>query len=230
MHVAPVFLCAALFFSGAKADILLYDTGANSSDYSNTGAAVGKNGANLFSRGQSFTNSVNATAITSINVWLSATVSLSGTFNLSLFSSSGTTGSNAIPDTQLATTGPIIASGLGLTTAAQLISFDNLNWAIDGSASTYFFVFDTTDMTSSSNNYFIWQNSVPVVSGQNGAYSTNFTTWSHSAATGAAQVYATVPEPGTWILMALGLSMAGVFGGLRIIRRRLFPVQINPGC
>ena len=229
-HVSPVFLCAALFFSGAKADILLYDTGTNSSDYSNSGGVVGKSGANLFSRGQSFTNSVNATTITSINVWLSATVPLSGTFNLSLFSSSGAPGTNAVPLNQLATTGPISASGLGLTTAAQLISFDNLNWALDGSALTYFFVFDTTGMTSSSNNYFIWQNSVPVVSGQNGAYSTNFTTWSHSTATGAAQVYATVPEPGTWILMALGLSMAGAFGGLRVIRRRLFPVQINPGC
>lgn len=230
MHIAPVFLCVALFFSQAKADILLYDTGATSSDYSNTGAAVGQFGANLFSRGQSFTNSVNATTITSINVWLSATVPLSGTFNLSLFSSSGAPGTNAVPLGLQATTGPISASGLGLTTAAQLISFDNLNWAIDGSASTYFFVFDTTDMTSSSNNYFIWQNSVPVVSGQNGAFSTNFTTWSHSAVTGAAQVYATVPEPGTWILMVLGLSMAGAFGGLRVIRRRLFPVQINPGC
>ena len=229
-HVSPVFLCAALFFSGAKADILLYDTGTTSSDYSDLGGVVGKNGANLFSRGQSFTNNVNATSITSINVWLSATMSLTGTFNLSLFSSTGTPGSTATPDTQLATTGPISASGLGLTTAAQLISFDNLNWALDGSALTYFFVFDTTGMTSSSNNYFIWQNSVPVVSGQNGAYSTNFTTWSHSTATGAAQVYATVPEPGTWILMALGLSMAGAFGGLRVIRRRLFPVQISPEC
>ncbi len=229
-HVSPVFLCAALFFSGAKADILLYDTGTNSSDYNNLGGVVGKSGANLFSRGQSFTNSVNATTITSINIWLSATVSLTGTFNLSLFSSTGTPGSTATPDTQLATTGPISANGLGLTAAAQLISFDNLNWALDGSASTYFFVFDTTGMTSSSNNYFIWQNSVPVVSGQNGAYSTNFTTWSHSTATGAAQVYATVPEPGTWILMALGLSMAGAFGGLRVIRRRLFPVQISPEC
>ena len=231
-HVSPVFLCAALFFSGAKADILLYDTGTTSSNYSNAGGVVGQSGASLFSRGQSFTNTAQATTITSINVWLSATMTLTGTFNLSLFSSTGTPGSTATPGTQLATTGPISASGLGLTTAAKLISFNNLNWALNGSGSTYFFVFDAQSMAlepTSSDNYFIWQNSVPVVSGQNGAYSTNFTTWSHSTATGAAQVYATVPEPGTWMLLSLAFSMAGAVIGLRAIRKRLFPNAIGSG-
>ena len=105
-HVSPFFLCAALFFSGAKADILLYDTGTTSSNYSNAGGVVGQSGANLFSHGQSFTNSANATTITSINVWLSATMTLTGTFNLSLFSSSGAPGTNAVPLNQLARSVP----------------------------------------------------------------------------------------------------------------------------
>ncbi len=222
-------LCALLLVSKGRADVLLYNTGTASTDYSNTGGAVGKNGASLFSRGQSFTTTAQATTITSINVWLSATMSLTGTFNLSLFSSTGTPGSTAVPDTQLATTGPISASGLGLTTAAQLISFNELNWAIDGSASTYFFVFDAQNMASSSNNYFIWQYSVPVVASQNEAFSTNLPNWSHASVTGAAQVYAAVPEPGTWMLLSLAFSMAGAVIGLRAIRKRLFPNAIGSG-
>lgn len=231
-QVAPFFLCVTLVFSEAKADVLLYDTGATSADYSNAGGVVGYNGTSQFSRGQSFTNNQGALTITSIKAWLSVSASstiVSGTFNLSLFSSSGTPGSNAVPFTQLATTGPISANNLGLTTTAQLISFNNLNWTLDGSASTYFFVLDARNMTGPSDNYFIWQNSASTVTGQNEAYSTNFTTWSHSAATGAAQVYGVVPEPGTWTLMALGLSLAGAFGGFPTIRRR-FLVAVNPGC
>jgi hypothetical protein len=224
------FLCALLLVSKGRADVLLYDTGTAPTDYSNTGGAVGKNGASLFSRGQSFTNTAQATTITSINVWLSATMSLTGTFNLSLFSSTGTPGSSATPDTQIVTTGPISAGGLGLTTAAQLISFNNLNWAIDGSVSTYFFVFDARNMASGSDNYFIWQNSVPAVSGQNSADSTNFSTWSHLSSTGAAQVYAVVPEPGTWMLLSLAFSMAGAVIGFRTVRRRLFFFTFSRGC
>ena len=224
-----LFLCASLLVSMGRADVLLYDTGTAPTDYSNTGGAVGKNGASLFSRGQSFTNTAQATTITSINVWLSATMSLTGTFNLSLFSSTGTPGSSATPDTQIVTTGPISAGGLGLTTAAQLISFNNLNWAIDGSASTYFFVFDAQNMASSSNNYFIWQNSVPVVASQNEAFSTNLPNWSHASVTGAAQVYATVPEPGTWMLLSVAFLMAWAVIGLRAIRKRLFPNAIGSG-
>jgi hypothetical protein len=227
------FLCLTLFFSEARADVLLYDTGTTSSDYSNTGAVVGYNGTSQFSRGQSFTNNQGAVAITSIKVWLSVMASsttVSGTFNLSLFSSTGTPGSNALPQTQLATTGPINAATLGLTSTAQLISFDNLNWTLDGSGSNYFFVFDTQNMTDTSSNYFIWQNSVPAVTGQNAAYSTNFTTWSHTSVTGAAQVYAAVPEPGTWLMMSLGISMAGAWWGFRAIRSCLYPVTVNPGC
>jgi len=223
-----LFLCASLLVSMGRADVLLYDTGTASTDYSNSGGVVGKNGANLFSRGQSFTNTVNATTITSINVWLSATMSLTGTFNLSLFSSTGTPGSSATPDTQIATTGPISAAGLGLTTAARLISFNELNWAIDGSASTYFFVFDAQNMASSSNNYFLWQNSVPAVAGQNEAYSTSLPNWSHTSVTGAAQVYAAVPEPGTWMMLSLAFSMAGAVIGWRTVRKRLFP--FTTGC
>jgi len=223
-----VLMAAMLLAAQSRGDVLLYNTGTTTSDYSNSGLAVGKSGSNLFSRAQSFTNNQGARTITSISAWLSTTESLSGTFNLSLFSSSGTPGANAIPDTQLATTGPFSASGLNLTATAQLISFNNLNWAIDGSASTYFFVFDARNMASDSNNYFIWQNSVPVVSGQNGADSTNFSTWSHYSTTGAAQVYAAVPEPGTWMMMALALSMAATWFGLRAVRRCLIPARCQP--
>lgn len=229
LRVTLWLFCSLLLVSRGRADVLLYDTGTASTDYSNAGGAVGKNGASLFSRGQSFTNTAQATTITSINVWLSATMSLTGTFNLSLFSSTGTPGSSATPDTQIATTGPISAAGLGLTIAARLISFNELNWAIDGSASTYFFVFDAQNMASSSNNYFLWQNSVPAVSGQNSADSTNFSTWSHLSTTGAAQVYAAVPEPGTWMMLSLAFSMAGAVIGLRAIRKRLFPYAIGSG-
>ena len=226
------FLSLPLIFHEARADVLLYDTGTTSSDYSNAGAVVGYNGTSQFSRGQSFTNNQGAIAISSIKVWLSVLAgspTVSGTFKLSLFSSTGTPGSNALPLNQLATTGPINAAGLGLTNTAQLISFDNLNWALDGSASNYFFVFDAQNMTGPSTNYFIWQNSVPAVAGQNAAYSTNFSTWSHTSVTGAAQVYGVVPEPGTWLMMSLGLSMAGSCFGFRAIRRRARPVAVSPG-
>ncbi len=232
-QIAFCFLCVALFFSGAKADVLLYDTGATSSDYSNAGSVVGYRNSSQFSLGQSFTNNQGAFAVTSIKVWLSvmsSSTTVSGTFNLSLFSSSGTPGSNALPQTQLATTGPISVSSLNLTPTAQLIAFSNLNWALDGSPSTYFFVLDTRNMAGPSDNYFIWQDSATRVSGQNEASTTNFTTWTHISPTGAAQVYAAVPEPGTWLMMSLGMSMAGAWWGFRAIRSCLHLATVNPGC
>jgi hypothetical protein len=227
------FLCALLLVSTGRADVLVYNTGTASTDYSNTGGAVGKLNSNLYSRGQSFTNTQGPCTITHISVWLSTTVSLSGTFNLSLFSSSGTPGTNAIPfnttQSPLFTTGPINANGLGLGSTAILYDFTNLNWSLDGSASTYFFVFDARNMASGSDNYFLWQNSVPAVSGQNSADSTNFSTWSHLSSTGAAQVYAVVPEPGTWMLLSLAFSMAGAVIGFRAVRRRLFFFTFSRG-
>ena len=88
----------------------------------------------------------------------------------------------------------------------------------------YFFAFDATNMTgsSSSANYFLLQRSSPDVSGQNEAYSTNsLSTWTSTVIgsthpTAAATVYASVPEPGTLILLALA---QGVFAAGWLVRR-----------
>ena len=228
----PLFL-VFLGLPASRADVVLYN-GTGSAGELN-GSAVGWFDSSQFSQAQSFTNTYEGATITSISAWLQqGSSTMTGSFNLKLFASTGTPGTTATP-TGLAsfstTYNTSYLSSLtppsGSAATAQQISFTGLNWSVNANTN-YFFAFDATNMTgsSSSANYFLLQRSSPDVSGQNEAYSTNsLSTWTSTVIglnpplnypTAAATVYASVPEPGTLILLALA---QGVFAAGWLVRR-----------
>lgn len=210
-----------------RADVVLYDSGAG---VSGSGTAVGwyqpSTTMTQYSKAQSFSNSLGQATITSISVWVAqGSATLSGSFNLSLFSATGKVGSTATP----VVGSPIYSASystaaLGtLTGTAQQVTFSGLNWSIGNG--NYFFALDATPMpdNSSAENFFTLRYSVPEVAGQNLAYSTDsLGSWTayqvgSSHPTLAGTVYASVPEPGTLILAGLLL----VLGAIVVIARQI---------
>jgi len=202
--------------------VTLYDSGAG---LSGAGSAVGWFGSSQFSQAQSFTNTYEGATITSISAWLKqGSSTMTGSFNLSLFASTGNPGNTATPTGAALFSTTYNTSYLSsLSSTAQQISFTGLNWSVNANTN-YFFAFDATNMTgsSSSANYFFLESSSPFVGGQNEAYSTNsLSSWTNTVIgsthpTAAATVYASVPEPGTLILLALA---QGVFAAGWLVRR-----------
>jgi hypothetical protein len=221
----------AWWHNASQADVLIYDSG---STVSGSGTAVGWFGANQFSKAQSFTNNQGACTINTISVWMTAASTLSGSvlsgsFNLQLFTSTGTAGSNSTPLSLVTGNSRTVAtSSLNLSSTAQLVSFTNLNWSLAGNGN-YFFVFDASNMSgsSSSQNYFELNYSNPYVSGQNMAYSTNGTsTWniteeSSLRPTLAGQVSVSVPEPSTLLLGSAAIAILTACFCLKHLFRRL---------
>ena len=212
------------FFSLAmlRADVTLYNSG---SGVSPSGTAIGwynptQTSSTLYSKAQSFTNNQGPATLTSINVWLKkGSSSLGGAFNLSLFAATGTVGSSATPvvgDPMFSTT--IDTSTLSLGVTATQVTFDltGLNWSV--ASGSYFFAFDARAMTgsSSSENYFTLMYSNPEFNGQNLAYSTDaLNSWTAYAVgashpTAAATVLASVPEPGTLLLLAISQGLFAI--------------------
>jgi|GEM_PF-2383543 len=212
------------FFSLAmlRADVTLYDSG---SGVSASGTAIGwysgsQTPSTLYSKAQSFTNNQGPATLTSINVWLKkGSTSLGGSFNLSLFAATGTVGSSATPvlgAPMFSTT--IDTTTLSLGDTATQVTFDlmGLNWSV--ASGSYFFAFDARAMTGgpSSENYFTLMYSNPEFNGQNLAYSTDaLNSWTAFAVgashpTAAATVLASVPEPGTLLLLALSQGLFAV--------------------
>ena len=218
----PLFL-VFLGLPASRADVVLYN-GTGSAGELN-GSAVGWFDSSQFSQAQSFTNTYEGATITSISAWLQqGSSTMTGSFNLKLFASTGTPGTTATPTSAALFSTTYNTSYLpSLTSTAQQVSFTGLNWSVNANTS-YFFAFDATNMTgsSSSANYFLLQRSSPYVTGQNEAYSTNsLSTWTSTVIgsthpTAAATVYASVPEPGTLILLALA---QGVFAAGWLVRR-----------
>jgi hypothetical protein len=223
------------------AEVTLYDSGPG---VSGSGTAIGwylgnQASSTQYSKAQSFTNTQGPATITSINVWLKqGSSSLAGSFNLSLFSATGTVGSTATPvlgSPLFSTT--INTSTLSLDSTAREVTFDlsGLNWSL-GSGS-YFFAFDATAMTgnSSSENYFTLLYSSPELSGQNLAYSTDaLSSWTAFAVgsnhpTAAGTVLASVPEPGTLLLLALSQGiLAGGWLVWRFLPGTYAPTTVGP--
>jgi len=219
-------LMIAWCHNASQADVLIYDSG---STVSPSGTAVGWFGANQFSKAQSFTNTQGACTINTISVWMTAGSTLSGSFNLQLFTSTGTAGSNSTPLSLVTGYSRTVAtSSLNLSSTAQLVNFTDLNWSLAGNGN-YFFVFDASNMTgsSSSPNYFQLNYSNPYVSGQNMAYSTNGTsTWniteeSSLRPTLAGQVSVSVPEPGTLLLGSAAIAILTAYFCFKHLFRRL---------
>ena len=216
----PLFL-VFLGLPASRADVVLYNGTGSASELN--GSRVGWYGSSQFSQAQSFTNTYEGATITSISAWLQqGSSTMTGSFNLKLFASTGTPGTTATPTgAALFSTNYLTSYVPSLTSTAQQVSFTGLNWSVNANTS-YFFAFDATNMTgsSSSANYFLLQRSSPYVTGQNEAYSTNGT-WTSTVIgsthpTAAATVYASVPEPGTLILLALA---QGVFAAGWLVRR-----------
>jgi hypothetical protein len=212
--------------NASQADVLIYDSG---STVSLSGTAVGWFGANQFSKAQSFTNNLGACTINTISVWMTAGSALSGSFNLQLFTSTGTAGSNSTPLSLVTGYSRTVAtSSLNLSSTAQQVNFTDLNWSLAGNGN-YFFAFDASNMTgsSSSPNYFELNYSDPYVSGQNMAYSTNGTsTWniteeSSLRPTLAGQVSVSVPEPGTLLLGSAAIAILTAYFCFKHLFRRL---------
>lgn len=219
-------LMIAWCHNASQADVFIYDSG---STVSGSGTAVGWFGANQFSKAQSFTNTQGACTINTISVWMTAGSTLSGSFNLQLFTSTGTAGSNSTPLSLVTGNSRTVAtSSLNLSTTAQQVNFTNLNWSLAGNGN-YFFAFDASNMTgsSSSPNYFELNYSDPYVSGQNMAYSTNGTsTWnitevSSLRPTLAGQVSVSVPEPGTLLLGSAAIAILTAYFCFKHLFRRL---------
>ena len=168
------FILVFLGLSASRADVVLYN-GTGSAGELN-GSAVGWFDSSQFSQAQSFTNTYEGATITSISAWLKqGSSTMTGSFNLKLFASTGTPGTTATPTgAALFSTNYLTSYVPSLTSTAQQVSFTGLNWSVNANTS-YFFAFDATNMTgsSSSANYFLLQRSSPDVSGQNEAYSTN---------------------------------------------------------
>ena len=212
--------------NASQADVLIYDSG---STVSGSGTAVGWYEANQFSKAQSFTNTQGACTINTISVWMTAGSTLSGSFNLQLFTSTGTVGLNSTPLSLVTGSSLTVAtSSLPLSSTPQQVNFTNLNWSLAGNGN-YFFVFDASNMSgsSSSPNYFQLNYSDPFVSGQNMAYSTNGTsTWnitveSSLRPTLAGQVSVSVPEPGTLLLGSAAIAILTAYFCFKHLFRRL---------
>ena len=212
--------------NASQADVLIYDSG---STVSGSGTAVGWYEANQFSKAQSFTNTQGACTINTISVWMTAGSTLSGSFNLQLFTSTGTAGLNSTPLSLVTGSSLTVAtSSLPLSSTPQQVNFTNLNWSLAGNGN-YFFVFDASNMSgsSSSPNYFQLNYSDPFVSGQNMAYSTNGTsTWnitveSSLRPTLAGQVSVSVPEPGTLLLGSAAIAILTAYFCFKHLFRRL---------
>ena len=219
-------LMIACWHNASQADVLIYDSG---STVSGSGTAVGWFGANQFSKAQSFTNNQGACTINTISVWMTAGSTLSGSFNLQLFTSTGTVGLNSTPLSLVTGSSLTVAtSSLPLSSTPQQVNFTNLNWSLAGNGN-YFFVFDASNMSgsSSSPNYFKLNYSDPYVSGQNMAYSTNGTsTWniteeSSLRPTLAGQVSVSVPEPGTLLLGSAAIAILTAYFCFKHLFRRL---------
>lgn len=219
-------LMISWWHNASQADVLIYDSG---STVSGSGTAVGWYEANQFSKAQSFTNNQGACTINTISVWMTAGSTLAGSFNLQLFTSTGTAGSNSTPLSLVTGYSRTVAtSSLNLSSTAQLVSFTNLNWSLAGNGN-YFFVFDASNMSgsSSSPNYFQLNYSNPYVSGQNMAYSTNGTsTWTTTVVsvthpTLAGQVSVSVPEPGTLLLGSAAIAILTAYFCFKHLFRRL---------
>jgi hypothetical protein len=219
-------LMIAWWHNASQADVLIYDSG---STVSGSGTAVGWYGANQFSKAQSFTNNQGACTINMISVWMTAGSALSGSFNLQLFTSTGTAGSNSTP--ALLVTGnslTVSTSSLNLSSTAQQVNFTNLNWSLAGNGN-YFFVFDASNMSgsSSSSNYFDLLYSDPYVPGQNMAYSTNsdsnwiITEEGVTRPTLAGQVSVSVPEPSTLLLGSAAIGILTAYFCFKHIFHRL---------
>ena len=224
-------LMIACWHNASQADVLIYDSGSTVSGtgVSGNGTAVGWFGANQFSKAQSFTNTQGACTINTISVWMTAGSTLSGSFNLQLFTSTGTAGSNSTPLSLVTGSSLTVAtSSLPLSSTPQQVNFTNLNWSLAGNGN-YFFVFDASNMSgsSSSPNYFKLNYSDPYVSGQNMAYSTNGTsTWniteeSSLRPTLAGQVSVSVPEPGTLMLGSAAIAILTAYFCFKHLFRRL---------
>ena len=219
-------LMISWWHNASQADVLIYDSG---STVSGSGTAVGWFGANQFSKAQSFTNNQGACTINTISVWMTAGSTLSGSFNLQLFTSTGTAGLNSTPLSLVTGSSLTVAtSSLNLSSTPQQVNFTNLNWSLAGNGN-YFFVFDASNMSgsSSSPNYFKLNYSDPYVSGQNMAYSTNGTsTWniteeSSLRPTLAGQVSVSVPEPGTLLLGSAAIAILTAYFCFKHLFRRL---------
>ena len=219
-------LMISWWHNASQADVLIYDSG---STVSGSGTAVGWYEANQFSKAQSFTNNQGACTINTISVWMTAGSTLSGSFNLQLFTSTGTAGSNSTPLSLVTGSSLTVAtSSLNLSSTPQQVNFTNLNWSLAGNGN-YFFVFDASNMSgsSSSPNYFKLNYSDPYVSGQNMAYSTNGTsTWniteeSSLRPTLAGQVSVSVPEPGTLLLGSAAIAILTAYFCFKHLFRRL---------
>ena len=218
----PLFL-VFLGLPASRADVVLYNGTGSASELN--GSRVGWYGSSQFSQAQSFTNTYEGATITSISAWLQqGSSTMTGSFNLKLFASTGTPGTTATPTgAALFSTNYLTSYVPSLTSTAQQVSFTGLNWSVNANTS-YFFAFDATNMTGSSSlaNYFFLQSSDPFVGSQNEAYSTNsLSSWTSTVIgsthpTAAATVYASVPEPGTLILLALA---QGVFAAGWLVRR-----------
>ena len=224
-------LMIACWHNASQADVLIYDSGSTVSGtgVSGNGTAVGWFGANQFSKAQSFTNTQGACTINTISVWMTAGSTLSGSFNLQLFTSTGTVGLNSTPLSLVTGSSLTVAtSSLNLSSTPQQVNFTNLNWSLAGNGN-YFFVFDASNMSgsSSSPNYFQLNYSDPYVSGQNMAYSTNGTsTWniteeSSLRPTLAGQVSVSVPEPGTLLLGSAAIAILTAYFCFKHLFRRL---------
>ena len=224
-------LMIAWCHNASQADVLIYDSGSTVSGtgVSGNGTAVGWFGANQFSKAQSFTNNQGACTINTISVWMTAGSTLSGSFNLQLFTSTGTVGLNSTPLSLVTGSSLTVAtSSLPLSSTPQQVNFTNLNWSLAGNGN-YFFVFDASNMSgsSSSPNYFQLNYSNPYVSGQNMAYSTNGTsTWniteeSSLRPTLAGQVSVSVPEPGTLLLGSAAIAILTAYFCFKHLFRRL---------
>ena len=211
--------------NASQADVLIYDSG---STVSGSGTAVGWYEANQFSKAQSFTNTQGACTINTISVWMTAGSTLSGSFNLQLFTSTGTVGLNSTPLSLVTGSSLTVAtSSLPLSSTPQQVNFTNLNWSLAGNGN-YFFVFDASNMSgsSSSPNYFKLNYSDPYVSGQNMAYSTNGTSWniteeSSLRPTLAGQVSVSVPEPSTLLLGSAAIAILTAYFCFKHLFRRL---------
>ena len=224
-------LMISWWHNASQADVLIYDSGSTVSGtgVSGNGTAVGWFGANQFSKAQSFTNTQGACTINTISVWMTAGSTLAGSFNLQLFTSTGTAGLNSTPLSLVTGSSLTVAtSSLPLSSTPQQVNFTNLNWSLAGNGN-YFFVFDASNMSgsSSSPNYFKLNYSDPYVSGQNMAYSTNGTsTWniteeSSLRPTLAGQVSVSVPEPGTLLLGSAAIAILTAYFCFKHLFRRL---------
>ncbi len=222
-------LMIACWHNASQADVLIYDSGSTVSGDSAAVGWYGTSNAIQFFQAQSFTNNQGACTINTISVWMTAGSTLSGSFNLQLFTSTGTAGSNSTPLSLVTGYSRTVAtSSLNLSSTPQQVNFTNLNWSLAGNGN-YFFVFDATNMSgsSSSQNFFKLNHSNPYVSGQNLAYSTNGTsTWtttvvSETHPTLAGQVSVSVPEPGTLLLGSAPIAILTAYFCFKHLFRRL---------